>query len=37
MMTGKGYLVVCPGCRKQYHETTDAYTDEEMSNGAGLV
>lgn len=30
---GEGFLVVCPGCKKSYHETTEKYTDETISTG----
>ncbi len=26
--------VICPGCKKQFHETTDRYTDETTPNGS---
>jgi predicted RNA-binding Zn-ribbon protein involved in translation (DUF1610 family) len=34
MNKGKGFLVVCPGCKKSFHGTTDKYTNEAISNGA---
>lgn len=29
-----GLNVVCPGCRKVYHETTDAYDPDKPANGS---
>lgn len=35
--TGTGYRVVCPGCKKSFHETTDKYTDATISTGDMFV
>lgn len=32
---GTGYLVVCPGCKKSYHKTTDKFkASDKVHNGS---